>query len=118
MSRFSGSLGPSGAVTFNGTLRLYAERRPNAMISFSGRRPNRRLDLKARIGLKASVFTLGVDVISGLTRSTGSRAGTAGALCLLSREPPVLFYPSGTLGPNGSVDALPDFLRQHGRRRC
>jgi hypothetical protein len=106
-------------VAFIGMLRLYVIWRTKLMISFSiGVWLNSMLGLKARIGLNGNVFPFSVDVISGLTRGTLSCPGTGSALCLLPRAFPVLFRPVGTLGPDGSLDPLPDFLRQHGRRRC
>jgi hypothetical protein len=108
-----------GTVALNGTLRLYAMWRTKLMISFSiGLWLNSMLGLKTRIGLNGNVFPLSVDVISGLTRRIAGRPSTGGALCLVSSDFLVLFGPFGTLGPDGSLYALPDFLRQHGRRRC
>jgi hypothetical protein len=119
MSGLSGPLGHNGTATFTGTLGLYVIWRTNAMISFSsGLWPNGMLGLKARIGLNGSVFRLSVDIVSGLTRGTASRLGASGALRLLPRDFPVLFGPFGTLGPDGSLDTLTDFLRQHRRRGC
>jgi len=116
---FNGPFGLNGMVTFRGTLRLYVIWRTNGMITFSsGLWPNGMLGLKARIGLNGNVFPLSVDVISGLTRRIAGRPSTGGALCLVSSDFLVLFGPFGTLGPDGSLYALPDFLRQHGRRRC
>jgi hypothetical protein len=116
---FNGPLWLNGMITFYGTLRLYAIWRTNTMITFSsGLWPNGMLGLKARIGLNGNVFPLSVDVISGLTRRIAGRPGAGGVLFLLPRDFPVLFGPFGALGPDGSLYALPDFLRQHGCRRC
>ena len=93
--------------------------RANSVIGFScSLWLNSMLGLKATIGLNGNVFPPSVDVISGLTRGTARRPGTGGVLRLLPREVPVLFRPFGTLGPDGSLNTLPDFLRHHGRRRC
>jgi hypothetical protein len=114
-----GALGLKAAVTFNRMPGLYVTRSANYMISFgSGLRPNGMISLNTGFGLNGIVFPTGVDLISGLTRSAGDLPGTGIARRGLPREVLVLFRPFRTLSPDGSLYALPDFLRQHGCRRC
>jgi hypothetical protein len=101
-------------------LGLYGMGSANYMISFSSSlRPNSMISLYASCGLNGTVFPLGAGLISGLPRSAADLPGTGTGTARrgFPRELLVLFRAFRTLSPDGSLNTLPDLLRQHRCRR-